>query len=559
LSPRWEYQDKLLAITAVFALLTLASIVYAVWREEHPVWERYEREYREAVAAAIADMPEERREATLAGLRRGAIQDWVPGARVVDRCRTCHRGMDEPLMAGAPAPHQAHPGDVLLHHPPSEYGCSVCHGGQGLSLASVTAAHGWVEYWDEPMLPTAYLEMSCGRCHRNAEVPTPEVVERGRAVAERECASCHERGEGDASARSLGRVGIQRSRSWLAGYLLDATSVHARYGNAAQLPREDVEALVAELATRKGAEKLLQGELLYNRRGCGGCHKIGGVGGVLGVDLSEEGLRLPRQLDFSRMSGPGDVVAWQKAHLLKPSAVVPETNMIDPKFRSDEIELMVTYILSLVPAWDYDAWRPPDQDGFREAVYTSSAARGRTLYGRYCAACHGLTGKGRIDVVHGGYAPALFNPTFLALADRDFIAYNIRIGREERNMPAWRTTAGLSDADILSIALFLESLPKADQPAYAGPFRGSSEGGRAAYEVQCAGCHGERGEGGVGPALALPGVQKASDEYLYRTIAVGRPGTAMLPYDLPGGTGLPRERIADVVAYLRTLPEQTDE
>jgi hypothetical protein len=33
----------------------------------------------------------------------------------------------------------------------------------------------------------------------------------------------------------------------------------------------------------------------------------------------------------------------------------------------------------------------------------------------------------------------------------------------------------------------------------------------------------------------------------------------MLPYDLPGGTGLPRERIADVVAYIRTLPERYNE
>jgi mono/diheme cytochrome c family protein len=467
--------------------------------------------------------------------------------------------MDEPMMAGAPAPHQAHPGDIVLHHPPSEYGCTVCHGGQGISLASVDAAHGWVEYWDQPMLPALFLEMSCGRCHRNAEVPTLDGVERGRAVAERECASCHERGEGDTGARSLRTVGIGHSRGWLTGYLLDPASVHAQYGTAAQLPRADIDALVAELATRKGAEKLLQGELLYNQRGCGGCHKIAGVGGVLGADLSDEGLRLPRQLDFSHMPGPGDVVAWQKAHLSNPSAVVPDTNMIDSKFRSDEVEIMVTYILSLVPQWDYEAWRPPDQDGFREPVYKSSAARGQMLYGRYCAACHGLTGKGRIDVVHGGYAPALFNETFLALADRDFLVYNIGVGREERNMPAWRTTAGLSDAEILSIALFLESLPKAEEPVYAGPFRGEAEGGKAAYEAQCAGCHGERGEGGVGVALALRGAQKASDEYLYRTIAVGRPGTAMLPYDLPGGTGLPRERKVDVVAYLRPLPERYDE
>lgn len=557
--PRWEYQDKLLAITACFALLTLATIVYAVWREEHPVWERYEQGYREAVAAAVADLPRAQSEAMLEGLPRGAIQDYVPEAQVVDRCRTCHRGMDEPVMADAAPPHQAHPGDILRHHPPSEFGCTVCHGGQGLNLTGVDAAHGRVEYWDQPMLSQRYVEMSCGRCHRNGEVPTRAAIERGREVAARECDGCHERDDGDSGARSLRHVGLQRSQRWLDGYLRDSASAHAPHWSAARLRREDFDALLADLTTRKGAEKLLQGELLYNERGCGGCHQIGGVGGVLGADLSEEGLRLPRQLDFSHLRGADDVVAWQAAHLLRPGSVVPESSMIDPKLRSDQVELMVTYILSLVPPWNYGAWRPLDHDGFREEAYKSDAARGKALYGRYCAACHGQTGRGRIDVVHGGYAPALFNPTFLALADREFLVYNIAIGREERNMPAWRSTAGLSDADILSIALFLESLPKADTPTFPGPFRGSAEAGRASYEAQCAGCHGERGEGAVGPALALRGVQKASDEYLYTVISIGRPGTAMLPYDLPGGTGLPRERIADVVAYIRTLPERYDE
>lgn len=558
--PRWEYQDKLLATTAFFAALTLAAMIYAIWREEHPVWERYEREYREAVTAAVADLPRERREAVLAGLQQGAIQDYVPAARVVDRCRTCHRGIDEPIMAGAAAPYQAHPGDVLRYHPPSEFGCTVCHGGQGVSLTGVDAAHGRVRHWDEPLIPSRYLEMSCGRCHRHADLPTRDVIARGRAVAERVCAPCHEQRGGPSDAESLRTVGIRRSRRWLAGYLRDPESVHAPFASAAQMPREEFEALVAALATRKGADKLLQGELLYAERGCGGCHQISGVGGVLGQDLSEEGLRLPRQLDFSQLpDASSDVVDWQEAHLLKPASVVPETSMIDPKLRSDEVELLVTYILSLTPVWNYDAWRPPDHDGFREEAYTASAARGEALYGGYCAACHGVTGGGRIDVVHGGYAPALFNPTFLGLADRDFLVFNIAGGREERNMPAWRSTGGLSDTDILSIALFLDSLPKAGTPSHTGPFHGSAPRGKATYEVQCAGCHGERGEGGVGPALALPGLQRASDAYLYRTIAVGRPGTAMLPYDLPDGGGLPQGTIADVVAYIRTLPEKIDE
>jgi mono/diheme cytochrome c family protein len=543
-------------ITALLALLTLGTIVYAVWREAHPVWERYEQGYREALALEV---PESRREVTLAGLPRGPIQDYVPGAWVVDRCRTCHRGIDEPVMADAPKPYRAHSGDALRFHPPGEFGCTVCHGGQGPSLAGVDDAHGRIDYWDQPLLPLRYVEASCGRCHRNADLPSGDVLERGRAVARRECDHCHDGEDGDSGALSLRYTGIRRSGRWLAGYLRDPGSAHAPHWSAQPLGREDFDAMIAELTTRKGSEKLLQAELLYSARGCGGCHQIEGVGGVLGTDMTEEGLRVPRQLDFSHLPAGGDVVAWQKAHMLKPSAVVPNTNMIDPKLVPDEVELLVTFGLSLFPRWNYDTWRPADYDGFRDEAYKADAAHGEALYGLYCAACHGLDGRGRIDIVHGGYAPALFNPTFLALASQDFLTYNIASGREERNMPAWRYTAGLSDADIESILLFLALKPKAETPAFAGPFRGSAEKGQAAYEAQCAGCHGERGEGRVGPALALPAVQKAEDEYLYATIALGRPGTTMLPYDLPGNTGLPPARIADVVAYIRLLPEKYDE
>jgi mono/diheme cytochrome c family protein len=549
----------LLVIAALFALLMLGTAIYAIWREEHPVWERFERGYRDAVAVAIAELPEDQRKAMLAGLPRGSIQDYVPGPRVVDRCRTCHRGIDEPLLTTAPQPYRTHSGDFLRDHPPGEYGCTVCHGGQGLSLMSSDAAHGRVEHWDQPLLPPAYLEASCGRCHRNGGMLSREGLERGREVERRECARCHDGEDGESSASSLRYVGIRRSEPWLARYLADPDSEHARYWSAEPLARADLDAMVTELATRKGAENLLQGELLYNERGCGGCHQIDGVGGVLGADLTEEGLRVPRQLDFTYMPGGRDVISWQKAHLLRPESVIPGTSMIDPRLRSDEVELLMVFVLSLYPPWNYDAWRAPDHDGFHEENFKADAARGEALFLRYCAACHGPKGMGRIDVVHGGYAPAILNPTFLALADEEFLTYNIANGREERNMPAWRHTAGLSDTDIRSLVLFLDTQPKADTPAFAGPYRGSSEGGKATYSAQCAGCHGERGEGAVGPALALPSMQKATDEYLYATIALGRPGTAMLPYDLPDGTGLPRERIADVVAYLRLLPELYDE
>ena len=55
--------------------------------------------------------------------------------------------------------------------------------------------------------------------------------------------------------------------------------------------------------------------------------------------------------------------------------------------------------------------------------------------------------------------------------------------------------------------------------------------GQALYQDNCAICHGTDGLGGVGIPLALPSfLEQVPDEYLHRTIRVGRPGRVMPPF-----------------------------
>ena len=52
--------------------------------------------------------------------------------------------------------------------------------------------------------------------------------------------------------------------------------------------------------------------------------------------------------------------------------------------------------------------------------------------------------------------------------------------------------------------------------------------GRALFNKHCSACHGTEGKGGVGVPLSLPSfINSVSDEYLKRTIRVGRPGRIM--------------------------------
>jgi mono/diheme cytochrome c family protein len=78
------------------------------------------------------------------------------------------------------------------------------------------------------------------------------------------------------------------------------------------------------------------------------------------------------------------------------------------------------------------------------------------------------------------------------------------------------------------------------------------EMGKAAYQSNCAGCHGTDGRGGTAPSLRPnPYIQAKSDEELIVFILVGRQGTAM-----DGFEGiLSEETLANVVALLRTWQE----
>jgi len=98
-----------------------------------------------------------------------------PSLGASDRCVSCHVAMaaGEQNVEGAPVL-EPHPQVV---HDPAEYGCTVCHGGQGQATEKEDA-HGEVEFWPEPMLPVRYSYAGCGSCHTALGVPAGPVFAR---------------------------------------------------------------------------------------------------------------------------------------------------------------------------------------------------------------------------------------------------------------------------------------------------------------------------------------------------------------------------------------------
>ena len=124
------------------------------------------------------------------GFEIGLDQNVLPELYKVDRCITCHAGIDDPRMVdqAKDTPYYAHPGNFLMDHPPSKYGCTICHQGQGRAT-SLPDAHGHIPFWPEPLLSDSnpawalvhksgilplwpellltdsMVYTSCGRCH----------------------------------------------------------------------------------------------------------------------------------------------------------------------------------------------------------------------------------------------------------------------------------------------------------------------------------------------------------------------------------------------------------
>lgn len=95
---------------------------------------------------------------------------------------------------------------------------------------------------------------------------------------------------------------------------------------------------------------------------------------------------------------------------------------------------------------------------------------------------------------------------------------------------------------FLRIVLCLSLIPLALQ---AGETSGEAE---SLYLDNCAICHGSDGHGGVGVPLALTAfLQQSPDEYLKRTIRLGRPGRVM-----PAFNQLSERQIDLIVSHLRS-------
>jgi len=545
------------------SLATIALLGTAAYRENvAQEWRQLQKRYREQLPAGEAS-----------GFPVQLRQIVAPSLDATDRCVTCHVGMAVGTTAvSGDAVFGAHPPVV---HDPSEFGCTVCHAGQGRATEKAPA-HGDVQHWPQPMLPKRFAAAGCGVCHTHLAVPNDATLQHGMAVLERaDCLACHRLdgrggtlrpgGAGGMEGPDLSRVGaVGFDPSWYESHLQRSRTEEGAWKQSfGPLAAADRVLLEDVLHSRVGAPHLIRAKATFHSLGCRGCHSIGGVGGDDGPALDAAGDRDPGQLDFSHVPTPHTLVHWLEEHFRAPSRVVPGSQMPEFGLSDAQIEELVCYMLSLRRETFPQALWPNDRIASLRLGQREFATDGATLYGTFCAACHGLSGQGMRYPGMPAF-PAIANPDFLLLASNDFIEATIRRGRIGRRMPAWEeSSGGLRSEEITTLVSWLRQFAGGVQPeSDARPRRwvdADVETGSRLYARHCAACHGDTGGGGEGTALRDPVLQQyASDSYFVETVRRGRTGTSMPAFGRASvaRSMLSNPEIESIVAFIRTWEAQ---
>lgn len=532
----------LLLVSSTTSLVVLASAAYQ--ENFRGQWRDHQRVYRGLlVSTATNDM--ERRAAESFSIEHK--QFYLPDLGAIDRCTTCHLGVENPAMADVSSDHPelaTHPGDLLTHHPPDKFGCTICHQGRGRATAKGTA-HGWQDdgeptpHIDTPILRGEAVYTSCGRCHSEIDLYG---------------------GEADLFAGSTGKES-------------HATAI--------------TDAALAQ--SLPGAEALAEGKALVVELGCLGCHKYRGKGGTLGPDLTHVGDKTRHDFDFSRISGEHTVEQWLFEHFKMPQEVSPETSMPEMALSDRQARNLALYMMSLHRKTAPASHMPRSSLQAAGATLTPDV-RGETLYKMFCSACHGPEGLGTTmraglwptdadpwghdwdvrtvvverasEMTAQGFddleviVPSLNHPDTLATASDDYLRHIITHGRPGTKMLGWASEGNLTEDEITLLVNYVRSwdqpLPDMDSVAAS---RGDAHVGAALYRGNCASCHGSNGEGGIGNSLNSPTfLAVASDAFLRDTIVHGRRNTAM-----PSWKQFKSQELSDLLAFIRQWQPQRSE
>jgi mono/diheme cytochrome c family protein len=523
---------RLRLIFAVSSVVFLVVLAISPVRDFLSDWRRYERDY----VRFAESRPDTKR--LLADFRPEIDQIWIPQMQVVDRCTTCHQGIARPSLADAsvPQPFRAHP---PLPHRVRDWGCVVCHRGQGLAT-TVRDAHETTLAWEQPVLPVRYIQASCGACHRAGLAQAPRLDRGRQLLLTLNCVGCH-RLQGIDRPPMLGpdltNVGTKVSRAWIYKWLKDPRTLTASDGSIlvngyenADEPRmpkfrlsdKELRALSGYLSTlsreplppykfnpqtvaawEKRPDLAAQGETRFRQMFCTTCHALAVtragetklIGGDIGPELTKVGSKV----------NPDWLAAW----LRNPQSYLPHAEMPRYQWSEQDLYVVTQYIESKLtdPSLLSDVTK-------LDAPAPDEIALGRRLFTeKGCSSCHAIKGVapqtdfgpdlaslGSKNVSQLEFGSAKISRTPVAYIEAkitDPVAVNVAA-----RMPQYSLAPG--DLDALTTALLSMTGKSATAnleglilPAGQPQFRPAGAFGELYERYKCYVCHRFNGYGGT--------------------------------------------------------------
>jgi len=378
------------SLTRFFALSSVAFLAVLAVSPVKNALRPYRQIQANFVRAGIARAPNLKAAQTYQSRAIAIQQIWIPDFdNRVDRCTTCHLGVADDAMADARQPFRRHPATAHTPKDFQRFGCTVCHGGEGLAT-SEDDAHGTSPDSTSPILPASYAESGCGRCHEGTTVDEAPTLSTGRDLMEKSnCFACHAaRGHEDfrSDAPPLDTIAMKTGGVWLENWLknpkaVDANAVMPNF----QLKKDEIAQLsqylfarpvppelrhAIELGNAEPAGDPKHGKTLFGESRCITCHTIDGKGNGSAPELNKIASRATK--------------GWLIAFLRNPHGFNPRTRMPQYGFSDADVRDLVAYFEDELK--DFDA--PPNiLEPVR--VNQTQAEKGAALFkSAGCFSCH---------------------------------------------------------------------------------------------------------------------------------------------------------------------------